>query len=513
MRTHFPRIIIAVGLVLQLSCTNTHLTTNRIEAAQTPLANALYAAQLNGYTDDIIQVAIKHAEAGNFNKAIAIVESIEERGFLEYLRDGFNFRRVLAYNVASKIEALGKIALLQAKAGNAELGLKGLERSYTLANLVEDDKDGTRTVQLTNVATKFILIGKPERAFSILNTLPLTTTKLDDADVRRQYLRIQIEVAAALAKTGDSQKSLQTLEQAENIFTSIPPGNVTGSEGLDIVNVYIQLGRVEKAYNLIQTFIEKEKAEDEHDWNYSVFAEKLTELGKLADGIKLADSIKRLNVQASTYAKMAKQLAKSKDYKSAFSLLKKIPSEESQSLSEAQEQIAKLFLDERNFSKAFEIVEQIDHANNKALVLSYAAQKYSSLDNQSKARETAITAFEIAKEKPADDGFIDSAVQYILLVDKNIGMEKLKEEGVKRGSGTMLEEIAKKLVEANQDILAIEVLKYIQAEDYVDDAGPITIRDYRTRAIVKMAFHYYDSKRPIDTELISILAEFVKLLD
>lgn len=494
---------------------------------QTPLACAQYAAQLSGDPGMIVQVAIKYAQAGDFARAIDLVESISERGFIEVLRREFYFRRVIEWNVTSKIEAYTDIATLQAKAGFYDQALNSLERAVSLAHLFEPDEDWTRIAQLTIVASKFVLLGKEDKAFAIFNDLPVNAAKLTRATqeissaedtLLRQKIRMLTAIADSLAKVGKAEKSLQTIRQVRALFERLPLSDIIASDVVRIADVYVQLGKGEMAIDLIQTFVENEIKQGPQNpsskgWNLFQYAEQLAQLSKIEQARKLAEIISDPSARAATFAKIAKLLAKSKDYTTALTLLSQIPPDEANHLHDAQNEIAKQLLDEGNFVKALAIANQINSSNSKASVLAYAAQRYAARRERSKARETAMTAFEAGKRNLHDNGFPESAVQYILFVDKNVVLEKLKEEGLKRGSGWALEEIAKKLGEANQDSLAIEVLSYIQAEDYVDDAGPITIQDYRTGAIGKIAMHYYDSKRPINAELQSILAELVKLLD
>ena len=515
MRTQFPRIIVVVGLVLHLSCTNIQSTINRKEAATTPLDCALYAAQITNRPEAIAKIAIRYAEAGDFKRAVNLIESIEERAAIEFLRGEFYFRRVYEHNVSSKITGFVKIALLQAKAKYPDQALKSLERAVSLANLFEKDLGLTREAQLTQVIAGFILIGKEERGFSIYYSLPDTPP---NTDLLRRKTQILTAIAESLVKTGNITRGLETLTQAEDLLTQIHPPYVFSDGVIKVANIYSQLGMTAKAVSLIQDFakIEKdglEKYSDSSPWVLLEFAEKLAELGKPQEGIKLAVSINASEAQALTIANIAKLLAKSKKYDLALDLLKKIPTDEVKYQDSAQEEIAKLFLDEGNFDKAFEIMHESKNINSQAVIASYAAQKYSELGNLVKAREVAISTFELGMEKLNEKAFVACAVQNLLLTDKNLIMQKIKERGTIRGTGFELCEIAEKLAETNQDMIAIEVLKFIHVEDYIDDAGPITIRDYRSSAIEKITLRYYDTKRPDDANLQAILAEFVKLLD
>ncbi len=526
MKKQLPHLII-FSLVVQLSCAHVQTSVTWTEAMQTPLACALYAAQLEDDPEMITRVAIKYAEAGAFARAIEIVESIPERGFMEVLRRGFYFRRVLAWKVTSKIEAYADIAILQAKAGHHDQALNSLERAVSLAHLFELEEYWTRIAQLTKAVSGFVLIGKEDRAFAIFNDLPVNATELTtvtegmsyaEDSLLRQKIRMLTAIANSLAKVGKAERSLQTIRQAQELFERLPLSDIVASDVVRIADVYAQLSKVELAIDLIQTFVANEIKQGPENpsskgWNLSEYAEQLAQLGKLDEARKLAEVISHSSSQAAAFAKIAKLFAKSKNYAAALTLLSQIPTDEASYLHNAQDEIAKQLLDEGNFDKAFAIANQISSSNSKASVLAYAAQTYAARGEQAKAREAAIAAFEVGKQNLHDNGFSESAVQYILLVDKNVVLERLKEEGLKRGSGWALAETAIKLGEANQDSLAIEVLSYIQAEDYFEDAGPVTIQDYRANAIGKIAMHYYDSKRPVDAQLQAILAEFVKLLD
>jgi tetratricopeptide (TPR) repeat protein len=517
MKKLFPHSLIALVFALQLSCATVQRTINSPEAAQTPLACAHYAAQISDNPEMIAQVALKYAEAGDFRRAIEIVESISERGFIEVLRREFYFRRVLDYNVSAKIKALVEITILQAKAEKKGEALKTLERALFLASLLKEKSDWDRGSNLKLVIPNFVLIGYEERAFFLANSLQIVHPDSDIYPLRVK-LNIFTSIAENLAKTGNSQRSLQTLLHAEEMLERIPTAELFGDEGINIADVYAQLGKAEKAISLIGAIAIRNRELAEKNPNsvpsgLELCAKKLVELGQVQEGINLAESIVALQTKAYTLSDIAQYLVKSKGYEFTLSLLDKIPAGEMIYRYRAQTEIAKQLLDEGSFDKAFGIAERIDNKNYKAVILAYAAQKYAARGNQAKARAAAISAYESGSQVPHDTGFTESAVQYMLLVDKNVVLEKLKDEGFKEESGWLLTSIAEKLGEASQDQLAIEVLKYIQTEGQIIHADPITIQDYRAEAIVKMAIRYYDSKRPVNTELQATLAKLVKLLD
>ncbi len=488
-------------------------TINRSEATRTPLDCALYAAILHDDPSDISEVAVKFAEAGNFSKAIEVAETIEERAGLEFIRGSFRYFRLMGFQVASKSTALAEIAVLQAKTGQRDNALKNLNRALALAEAL-GEWSGVEQLKLT--LQKFVLIGEEERAFSIFTTL----TKSDWRIAVRFSQKIDMLAALAdsLVTTGNNKRSLETLSQAEREFDTEPPPDIFSSNIEGIANVYARLGNIEKAASLYQTFAEKENEKINPDqssknWNLEHFAQKLVELGRKPEGIRVSETITDSYSQARVFTNIAEFLCKSKQYEEAINLLNRIASEELRNQFSTEEEIARAYLDEGKFDKAFDLVHQSKNTNSQALILSHIAKKYSDLGNQTKAREAAISAFEFRGEKLNEKAFIAGAVQYLLLADKNIGMQKIQERGTVRGEGFQLCEIAEKLAEANQDKLAIEVLKFIQAEDYVDDAGPITILDYRASAIVNIALQYHNSNRPVDANLQATLAEFVKLLD
>lgn len=519
MRTQIPRLVITVGLVLQLSCSNIQSTINRNEAVRSPLDCALYAAILHDDPSDISEVAVKIAETGDFTKAITIAESISEKRFIELVNRTFFFRRVIEYSVSKKIKAFSEIALWQAEAGKPNDARTSLERAFALSDLFKGNHDISRESQLDEIVPKLVLIGEEERAISIAMSLPTEEPSDPETYFISNKINILVSIAENLAQIGQKEKSLEMLNHAESLFNRFPLVDVFGTRAMKMVELYTQLGRQVKAFEILSMLTQREETSAQKNPGpkpdgLKEIAIMLVKLGKPSEGINLALSIKDPQTQAWALADIATLLAKSKDYLSALSLLNKVPEGELRFKFRAQEEIAKLLLDDDNFDRSLEVANQIDSKNEKASVLAYASQKYSQLGKKDKARETAILAFEIGKTTRGDNGFIDSAAQYALLVDKNPVLEMMKEIGLKESeSGWEQAELALKLVEANQDGLAIEILNYIQKEIEIMHAGTISVRELRAGATVKIALYYHNSKRPIDAKLQATLAEFVKLLD
>lgn len=519
MRTQIIYFIVALGLVLQLSCANIQITTNRNDAMRTPLACALYAANLHDDPSEISEVAVKYAEAGEFTKAIEITEAISEKHFIELVNRSFFFRRVKEYSISKKIKAFSEISIWQAKSGKPIEARITVERAFSLSDLLKGSHDISRESQLKTIVPKLVLIGDEERAISIAESLPTENSNDPETYFTSYKINILVLVAENLAQISHKEKSLEMLGQAENLFNQFPLVDVFGTEAMKMVEIYAQLGRRDKAFEILSTLTEREEASAQKNPGpkpdgLREIAIMLVKLGKLPEGINLALSIKDPQTQALAIAGIASLFAKSKDYKSALTLLNKVPEGEIGFKFRAQEEIAKLFLDDGNFDKALQLTNQIESKNEKASVLAYAAQKYSQIGKKDKAHETAILAFEIGKTVEGAHGFIDSAVQYALLVDGNHVLEMMKEIGLKETEASWTPiELALKLVEADQDGLAIEILNYIHKEIKIMHGGTISVRDLRSEAIVKIALHYHDSKRPVDAKLQATLAEFVKLLD
>ena len=519
MRTQILHIIVALVLVLQLSCANIQITTNRNDATRTPLACALYAANLHDDPSEISEVAVKYAEAGDFKKAIEVAEAISEKHFIELVNQAFFFRRVKEYSVSEKIKAFSEIAIWQAKSGKTNEARITLEKAFSLSDLLKGPHDISRESQLEKIVPKFVLIGDEERAISIAESLPTEKPLESETYFTSSKISMLVLVAENLAQIGHKEKSVEMLGQAENLFNQFPLVDISGTEAMKMVEIYVQLGKQDKAFEILSMLTEREEASAQKKPGLKPnglkeIAIMLVKLGKLPEGVNLALSIKDPQTQAWAIADIASLLAKSKDYVAALTLLNKVPEGEIRFKFRAQAEIAKLLLDDGNFDKALELTNQIESKNEKASVLAYVAQKYSKLGNQDKARETAIAAFEFCKDIKNDNGFIESALQYVLLVDKNVVLEMMKEEGLKADDfNWLLPTMSEKLAEANQDKLATEILNYIQTEGQIIHGGTITVRDYRAQAIVKIAIQYYDSKHPVDANLQATLAEFVKLLD